>query len=90
MVVCRGQVEEIPHAVDGVSRSGAFYTFISFEQNNAVYRTDHRALSKPDADEYFGLFQDAGWEHVASYSNTHYFRCLPEACEFPEIHSDRD
>ncbi|MGI6539280.1 MAG: DUF2812 domain-containing protein [Bacillota bacterium] len=76
--------------MDGVSRSGAFYTFISFEQNNAVYRTDHRALSKPDADEYFGLFQDAGWEHVASYSNTHYFRCLPEACEFPEIHSDRD
>jgi len=71
-------------------RSGAYYTFISIEPNDAIYRTDYRAIDKSEADEYFGLFEDAGWEHVASYSNTHYFRCSPEACEFPEIHSDRD
>ena len=73
-----------------VERSGAFYTFISVEPNNAIYRIDYRALSESEADEYFGLFEDAGWEHVESYSSNHYFRCLPEACEFPEVYSDRD
>jgi len=71
-------------------RGGAFYTFISVEPNNAIYRIDYRALSDSEADEYFGLFEDAGWEHVESYSSNHYFRCLPEACEFPEVYSDRD
>ncbi len=69
---------------------GPFYTFVEAEPADAAYRSDYRELNETEVEEYFGLFADAGWEHVTSYSHLHYFRCLTEAVDFPEIYSDSD
>jgi hypothetical protein len=66
------------------------YTFTAGPVEDVIYRLDFQSQSKkPDRQEYFQLFEDAGWEHVAEMSNWQYFR-KPAAAGGPaEIFTDQ-
>jgi len=49
---------------------------------------DFRILSRNEGDEYFTLFTDAGWQHVCSFGNWHYFRAPAETAERIPVFSD--
>jgi len=67
---------------------GFFYRFEKGDPADIVFRLDYQGPSKSDRREYLGLFKDAGWEHVAEFSNWHYFRIAAGDGPAPEIHTD--
>jgi hypothetical protein len=64
------------------------YTFEAAAPGDVAYRLD---LSPPrfhDRAEYFGLFRDAGWEHVGARGPWQIFRKDAVDGKAPEIHTD--
>lgn len=68
-------------------RGGIVFRFRRGEPAQVRYRLDYRERFKLDRSEYYGLFRDAGWEHVGDFINWHYFRS-PAGSGAPEIYSD--
>jgi len=65
------------------------YRFVRGKPGDFVYRFDFRPMkNRKELEEYVGLFEDAGWQYVASLSSWHYFRRekTGEGCD--EIFSD--
>src|SRR5690606_28119445 len=56
------------------------------ESADYIYSIDYRTLEN-DAEEYFELFQDAGWSLVDSSVDIHLFRAAPHT---KPIYTDRD
>ena len=51
------------------------YRFARGKPGDFVYRFDFRPMkNRKELEEYVGLFEDAGWQYVASLSSWHYFR----------------
>lgn len=64
------------------------YTFERATPTDAAYRLDVGPARSADRSEYFGIFQDAGWEHVGTRGLWHYFRKpVADGVEL-EIHTD--
>jgi hypothetical protein len=64
-----------------------FYTFQQSEPRDMVYRLDF-ITPKIDREEYYQLFDDAGWEHVGAMMSWQYFRKEAKSGENPEIYTD--
>jgi len=69
---------------------GFFYRFEKGDPADIVYRLDYQNPGKSGRTEYLNLFKDAGWEHVAEFSNWHYFRIPAGDGPPPEIHTDTE
>jgi hypothetical protein len=65
-----------------------FYTFTCGEPANYTYRLDYLAASKQEAEVYYQLFADAGWEFIGAMAGWQYFRIPTPPGEEPEIYSD--
>lgn len=66
------------------------YTFRTAEPCEVVYRLDFTRLKKTERENYWQLFQDAGWEHVGEMSGWQYFRRPVRPGESAEIFSDNE
>jgi hypothetical protein len=66
------------------------YTFLRGDPLDYVYRLDFISSGKGSKNEYFQLFQDAGWEHISAMGGWQYFRKLPRPGEEPEIYTDNE
>lgn len=65
-----------------------FYTFTCGEPADYTYRLDYLAASKQEAEVYYQLFGDAGWEFIGAMAGWQYFRIPTPPGEEPEIYSD--
>lgn len=63
------------------------YTFIRGAAREFAYRLDFVTYSKKN-DEYYQLFQDAGWEHVGQLGGWQYWRKEVVDGKVPEIFTD--
>jgi hypothetical protein len=50
------------------------YTFTAGEPRDDIYRLDYRGMFRKNPQDYFQLFQDAGWEYVGGSGGWQYFR----------------
>jgi hypothetical protein len=64
------------------------YTFEKVAPAEVAYRLDYGPTRFHDRSEYFGLFHDAGWEHVGTRWRWQYFRKAVVDGQVPEIHTD--
>jgi hypothetical protein len=64
------------------------YTFLRGEPAEVLYRLDFIRLWGTKRQEYFDLFRDAGWEHVARMGKRHYFRKPDRPGEARDIYTD--
>lgn len=72
-----------------LEKIGVFsYLFRKGEPADIVYRLDFQTGGKFDHKEYFGIFRDAGWEHVGRSGAFYYFR-TPSGGGDPEIFTDK-
>lgn len=65
------------------------YTFCRGEPTDYVYRFDFQTDAGLGED-YFQLYEDAGWEHVGQMGGWRYFRTVAPEGELPEIFTDVD
>lgn len=63
------------------------YTLEKGESSDYIYSVDYRSLAEGEKEEYFDLFSNAGWSHIASAENIYLFRAHPGT---KPIYSDRD
>ena len=66
-----------------------FFHFEKGEPSETAYRLDFVSPGKFDRAEYLTVFEAAGWEHAAEWSNWHYFRTRKHGASSPEIFTDR-
>lgn len=64
------------------------YTFEKATPADVAYRLDLGPSARRDRGEYFGLFQDAGWEHVGARGLWQYFRKPVVDGQVQEIYTD--
>jgi len=64
------------------------YTFERSAAGDVAYRLDYGPARFNDKSEYFGLFHDAGWEHVGTRGLWQYFRKPVVDGQTPEIYTD--
>lgn len=64
------------------------YVFERGAPADVAYRLDFGPSRFHDRSEYFGLFRDAGWEHVGSRGLWQYFRKAAVAGQDAEIYTD--
>jgi hypothetical protein len=64
------------------------YGFEEGTPGRVAYRLDYTSLRSEDREDYFQLFNDAGWEWLGEMSGWQYFRKPVEAGEKPEIFTD--
>ncbi len=64
------------------------YTFERAAAAEVAYRLDFGPSVRHDRGEYFGLFRDAGWEHVGKRGLWQYFRKAVVDGQAPEIYTD--
>ncbi len=64
-----------------------FYKFRMGPPRRMVYRLDYKMTLDKDYAEYQTIFNDSGWELVATMSNWHYYRIEPENERIPEIYN---
>jgi hypothetical protein len=64
------------------------YTFERAAPSDVAYRLDFGPPRFHDRSEYFGLFRDAGWEHVGTRGLWQYFRKATVDGQAPEIYTD--
>lgn len=64
------------------------YTFERAAPAELTYRLDFGPSRRSDRSEYFGLFRDAGWEHVGTRGLWQYFRKAVLDGQVPEIYTD--
>jgi hypothetical protein len=54
------------------------YKFKKAEPEDLIYCVDFHKVKKDEREQYFSLFEAAGWNHVCSAENAyHYFSALP-------------
>ena len=56
---------------------GFGYEFEEGKPEDVTYNIDYRSLKNVDPDEYFELFEMAGWEHVCSDGTMHIVKAAP-------------
>jgi hypothetical protein len=66
------------------------YTFARSAPADMAYRVDFGPGRRNDRSEYFGLFRDAGWEHVGERGLWQFFRKPVVGAEVPEIFTDTE
>lgn len=69
------------------------YTFRPAIPQNLCYRIDYRTFSnKAQFEDYYTLFEDAGWKHVygTRRSGSQYFLPIPDRVQTDDIFSDRE
>ncbi|MGA9752710.1 MAG: DUF2812 domain-containing protein [Acidobacteriota bacterium] len=72
-----------------LSGVGCFaYRFERAAPADVAYRLDYGPPKFQDKSEYFGIFQDAGWEHVGSRKQWQVFRKPIVDGRVPEIYTD--
>lgn len=64
------------------------YSFLPGEPAEVLYRLDFIRLWGTKRKEYFDLFRDAGWEHVARMGKRQYFRKPDRPGEARDIYTD--
>ncbi len=64
------------------------YAFERGPAAEVAYRLDFGPSARRDKSEYFGLFRDAGWEHVGTRGLWQFFRKPAAGGEVPEIYTD--
>jgi hypothetical protein len=64
------------------------YTLERATPADVAYRLDVGPSARHDREEYFGLFRDAGWEHVGTRGLWHIFRKPVVNGQVPEIYTD--
>ena len=57
------------------------------ESKDYIYNVDYRLLDDDGKEEYFNMFLESGWTHVASEGDIHLFRAKPGT---RPIYTDRD
>lgn len=62
------------------------YTLEQGKQEDYIYGIDYRTLNS-DEDEYFELFNSAGWSHIDSQANIHLFKAAPHT---KPLYTDRE
>jgi hypothetical protein len=60
--------------LESIDRIGLGFVFRRGEPIEYNYQQDFRAESKGKISEYLAFIEEAGWEHIVSYSGWHYFR----------------
>ncbi len=68
-------------------KMGLFYWFEKRDDGPYRYEIDFFESGKKDKETYLAVFEEAGWEHVCSSQNWHYFRIL-ESEYTTSIYSD--
>lgn len=64
------------------------YKFKKAEPEDLIYCVDFHKVKKDEKEQYFSLFEAAGWAHICSAENTyHFFSALPGT---KPIYTDRD
>ncbi len=83
-------LEEEARAGWHLRKVGCFggYTFERGPAAEVAYRLDFGPSARRDRSEYFGLFRDAGWEHVGRRGLWQFFRKPAAGGEVPEIYTD--
>ena len=64
------------------------YVFERAAPADVAYRLDFGPSRLHDRSEYFGLFRDAGWEHLGHRGLWQYFRKVAVDGQAPEIYTD--
>ena len=64
------------------------YRFAKRQPEDLAYDLDFYILRSAEKAEYFGLYRDAGWEHVTSFGNWHYFRSAAATAAKRPVFSD--
>ncbi|MDZ5473729.1 DUF2812 domain-containing protein [Bacillus sp. 31A1R] len=65
------------------------YTFIKSDIHDPIiYKLDYRSTRNDDFEEYKGIFEDAGWEHVGMFGDWHYFKGKSSCVGQEDIYSD--
>ena len=62
------------------------YTLEQAKQEDYIYSIDYRSLNS-DEEEYFELFNSAGWSHIDSQANIHLFKATPDT---KPLYTDRE
>lgn len=62
------------------------YTLEQGQQEDYIYSIDYRTLNN-DEEEYFELFNSAGWSHIDSQANIHLFKAAPHT---NPLYTDRE
>ena len=62
------------------------YTLEQGKQEDYIYSIDYRTLTS-DEEEYFELFNSAGWSHIDSQANIHLFKATPDT---KPLYTDRE
>jgi hypothetical protein len=66
------------------------YSFMRGEPCNYTYRLDYMLIDKTKLQDYFQIYQDAGWEYIGELSNWRYWRKQVQPGEADEIFTDRE
>ncbi|MER2000253.1 MAG: DUF2812 domain-containing protein [Lysinibacillus sp.] len=64
---------------------GMGYELVEGEPTDYIFSIDIRNLKEDEKDEYYEMFQMAGWEHISSDATRHLFRAAPGT---PQIYTD--
>lgn len=64
------------------------YTFDEIEPKALAYQFDFNVLTEGDLGSYYQLYEDAGFEHITSYVNWHYFCCEKSQSTQTDIFND--
>ena len=64
------------------------YRFAKGNPENFIYEIDFSIARGNELTVYIGLYRDAGWEHIVSFANWHYFRAPADAARRWPSYSD--
>jgi hypothetical protein len=59
------------------SFKGGIYSFEKSTPENVIFTFDYHELEEEDEEEYFGLFEGAGWTHITTHAGFHLFKAAP-------------
>lgn len=72
-----------------LERVGFFkYEFIKGKPMDIIYKFDYRPFRSEKIDGYIMLFEDAGWEFIASFGGWYYFRAEADKNYNLDLYSD--
>jgi len=66
------------------------YEFEKGEPRDYEYALDFRLEVRCDLQEYLGLIEDSGWEHLGNMGGWQYFRIYADRAELAPIYSDKE
>ena len=72
-----------------LNRVGFFkYEFIKGKPINIIYKFGYRPFRSEKIDDYIMIFEEAGWEYIASFGGWYYFRTEADKDYSLELYSD--